>query len=236
MADLNIFDPQPIADQVDLASRHLPVGRVWDRSFDPESNLYKLLLGLSYEFFRIELLYKILAGELDIHQTVELISEWEKSVGLPDECMNIQGTVEERRAQVLQKFTNLGGVQTAEDFKRVAAIFGYDIEVIPAAPGSTFPMIFPFKFWPDGAYAHHTMVVELPEDLADAQVFPYAFPIVFADALPSFIECIFNKLAPANVRVIFKTAEPVVPTSKIRLEVNGARLLLENGQYILLEE
>lgn len=235
MADLNIFDPQPIEDQVDLAARHLPIGRVWDRAFDADSNLHKLLLGLSFEFFRIELLYQILAGDIDIVQTVDLISEWERSVGIPDECLDIEQPLQTRRDQVLQKFTNLGGVQTAADFERVAAIFGYDVTVYPAAPGNTFPMTFPFKFFESGAAAHHTMIVELPEELSEAKTFPYLFPIVFAEALPSFIECIFNKLAPANVRVLFRVTPPEIPTFKFRLEVNGARLLLENESFLLLE-
>lgn len=236
MADLNIFDPQPIEDQVDLVSRHLPVGRVWDRSFDTGSNLHNVLLGLSSEFFRIELLFKIIAGELDILQATDLISEWEMSVGLADQCMNVEQPIETRRAQVLQKFSNLGGVQTKEDFERVAAIFGYDITIISAAPGNTFPMTFPFRLFDSGAGAHHTMVVELPEELSDAKFFPYPFPLEFSEGSLSFLECIFNQLAPANVKVLFRVSEPVEPTSKIRLEINGARLLLESGSFFLLED
>lgn len=251
MANLEIFNPQPAVDQAELVARHLPVGRVWDRAFDPSSNLYQLLLGLSFEFFRIELLFKILAGDVDIVQTANLITEWEQSVGLPDDCLNIQKPIEIRREQVLQKFSNLGGVQMAEDFVRVAAIFGYEVSVRPGSVNAVFPMTFPVGFTPSGKIARHIIYVDLPDELATAEAFPYVFlgpvppategGIPFYLAPPEFLVCIFKKLAPANVDVKFNFVEPAAVGAKLTLESaipeDEFFLLLEgpNSSYLLLE-
>lgn len=236
MANLNIFSPESQDNQAQLLGSHLPVGRIWDNALNPDSNIYSLLMGLSLEFFRFELLIKILADDIDIEQTIDLIEEWEASVGIPDDCLYRNKDLSTRRQQVLQKFSNLGGVQTAADLERVAAIFGYDLTVYPASTANTlFPMTFPFRFFESAKAAHHTIIVELSEELAQAPTFPYIFPVVFADALPSFIECIFSRLVPANVRVLFRIVRPEEPSFKLKREINGARLLLENDKFLLLE-
>lgn len=234
----DLFEPQTIESQANLTARHLPVGRVWDRAFESESNIYRLMLGLSYEFFRLELLSKILDNEINIRQTLDLISTWERSVGIPDCCFCIDETDEVRREQILQKFSNLGGVQTAEDFERVAALFGYDVTVKPAVELAGIPLPVPFEVYSDTKSVKHTIVVETTEELSQAQQIPYTVPFVLEDRIPFFLECIFERLAPANVDVIFKIVKPSPDVgSKLLIEDGGDDLyLLETGDFILLED
>lgn len=234
-ASLDIFEPQDSEDQADLLAAHLPVGRVWQAAHNSSTNLYKLLTGLSLAIFRLELLVKILSDEIDILQTVQLIQEWERSVGIPDDCFDREDTLEVRRQNVLRKFSNLGGVQTAVDFERIAAIFGIEVTVIPGGPISTFPLIFPFIFFSSAKAAKHSIIVKVPEEVKDAEDFPYTFPLEFKTGIPGFLWCIFQKLAPANVKVIFQVEREVSLALQLLTE-DGTPLLTESGRYIYLEQ
>lgn len=236
MPDISIFSPEPSADQVMALANHLPVGRIWDRCIDQNSNIYKLLAGLSLEFFRLELLDKIFSDEIDILQTVSLIAEWEKSVGLPDACFSTKNElIEIRRQQVLQKFSNLGGVQSAEDFERVAAIFGYDIDIVPGSAGSTFPLVLPYTLFSESG-GKHTIVIKISEEELSGDYFPLTLPYTLGSLQPPFfLKCIFEKLAPANVDVKFVGVQPPPPPVDYLGTEGGDLITTEAGDLILIE-
>ena len=143
-------------------------------------------------------------AELNINKTNQLILDWERSVGIPDNCFSNTGNIAQRRANVLQKFSNFGGVQKEEDFVRVAEFYGFDINITP--PGGaigSYPLTFPITFFDSMRSATHTIFVEIL-NYSDSDVgFPLEFPLQFSDGGTSFLQCIFDVLAPANVQVIF---------------------------------
>lgn len=200
----NLFNPYSVDDNSLMLAHHLPKGRLWSSGFDINSNIGKLIRGLCVEFYRLEVLTKSISDEIDVNLADELLPDWEKSVGIPDDCFNTQTTIAERRNQVLLKLGNFGGVQKAEDFVRVAALFGFDIKIIP--PGGelgTFPLIFPIPFFDSARSATHTIFVQILDyDGSDIE-FPLEFPIEFSSGGTSFLKCIFEVLAPANVQVVF---------------------------------
>lgn len=200
-----IFNPHTVDENAFLLASHLPQGRLWGNAFKPESIFGKLILGLAVEFYRFEVLVNQLYGEMDINQANELLVDWEKSVGLPDSCFNTTVSIVERRKQVLQKFSNFGGVQKAEDFVRVGAVFGFDLTVTPYILEALFPIVFPLEFAATPKEARHTILVIINGDLSGGEFFPLPFPIPFSSGGRNFLQCIFNVLAPANVRVIIKT-------------------------------
>lgn len=65
---------------------------------------------LSDELARIGLRVQDYFTEIDPRSTNELFEEWKKLVGLPDECTPADITPTELRNQVVQKFTNIGGL------------------------------------------------------------------------------------------------------------------------------
>ena len=199
-----LFNPHTVDENAYLLASHCPQGKLWSNVFKPESVLGKLILGLAMEFYRFEVLVNQLYGEMDINQANELLIEWEKSVGLPDECFSTTVPIAQRREQVRQKFSNFGGVQTAADFERVAAVFGIDVTVIPGSQSGTFPLTFPIIFSASEKEARHTILVIINGDLTGADTFPLTFPIPFSAGV-EFLQCIFDVLAPANVNVIIKT-------------------------------
>lgn len=207
MSKLSLFDPFDIINQALMLAKHLPVGRVWSAGFNPDSNLGKLIKGLAIEFYRLEVLTQKISAEFDINQTNELLLEWEKSVGIPDDCFSTNTSLEQRRLQVLEKFSNFGGVQKAEDFERVAAVFGYTVTVIPASTTVSyplFPLTFPLSFNESMTMVRHTVYIQYTGPMAE--FFPLEFPIPFQIPIEPFLSCIFDKLAPANVKIIFQYA------------------------------
>lgn len=200
-----LFNPHTVDENAFLLASHFPQGTLWLNAFKPESNFGKLVLGLAMEFYRFEVLVNKLYGEMDINQANELLIEWEKSVGLPDDCFSTTVPIAQRREQVRQKFSNFGGVQKAEDFVRVGAVFGFDLTVTPLSLYAVFPLTFPIFFTGDAKEARHTILVVINGDVSGSDVFPLPFPIPFSSGGRIFLQCIFEVLAPANVNVIIKT-------------------------------
>lgn len=173
---------------------------MWFAKFDRSTNLGKLVFALGMEFYRLELLLDNVATEFDVNQTVQLIEEWEESVGIPDPCFGQGETLEERREFVLLKLTNYNGVQTEADFLRVINLFGRTAEIRLISPNAVFPQTFPIIFSPTVAAATHTMIV----DFAGArEVFPLPFPLPFESVITGVVECLLRTLRPANVDLIF---------------------------------
>ena len=208
MTQINLFNPYSVDENALILAQHLPIGRVWERGFSPDSNLGKFLLGLAAEFYRFEVLSSDFVNEMDIEQTNQLLIEWEKSLGLPDECFISADykTDAERRIDILQKFSKFGGVQTASDFVRVAAAFGISVEVYYGAAGGgiEFPLTFPIFFvsYADYTEESHTIIVVIDGIYSTGYSFALPFPIPFSSGPRNFLQCIFQKLAPANVNVI----------------------------------
>lgn len=202
MTKLNLFDPYIIDEQALMLASHLPIGRVWQKGFSPDSNIGKLIRGLGIEFYRMQVLAQNVSIEMDINQANELLIEWEKSVGLPDSCFATNISTTERRKQIEQKFSNFGGVQVAEDFVRVASVFGFNIEAYPGMEDGGFPLTFPIVFFDTIKAAKHSIVILILGTLAGDTFFPLPYPIPFSTGGTTFLQCIFDKLAPANVEVI----------------------------------
>lgn len=197
-----LFDPISIEDQHFLLASHLPPGDIWRNAFDPEDDFGKMFLGLAVEFYRFQVLEKKLFTEMDIDEAEELLTNWEKSVGLPDSCFDINVNSTQRRKQIDQKFSKFGGVQTKADFIRVADFFGFPISILTGKAVGTFPLQFPVLFFTDTKAAVHTLFIIVQDVTAGSKQFALPFPIPFSVGGKSFLQCIFNKLAPANVNVI----------------------------------
>jgi len=64
---------------------------------------------------------------------LDMLPEWEASLGLPDPCAGDTPTIAQRRAQVVARLADSGGSSVAY-FVRFAANLGYDISVTEYAP------------------------------------------------------------------------------------------------------
>lgn len=199
---INQFTPTQAIDQGFKLARYLPNGKAWEAKNDNQKNLHALLLGWGAELYRLEATIQLLSNDFDINQTQELIREWETSVGIPDECFEIDDTVslETRRLNILNKFNGLA-IQTAESFEDLAALYGFDVTVTAGFDAAFFPYTFPFIFFASDKEARFTIIVNSLEDIISS--FPYTFPFEFVGESLDLLKCLFSKIKPANCIIIY---------------------------------
>lgn len=197
-----LFKPASLEDHQFLLASWCPEGRFWQKAFDANDPLGGLLQGLAMEFYRFQVLEQKLFGEMNIGKADELLVEWERSVGIPGECFRNTADIATRRIQIEQIFSKFGGVQTAADFVRVGAAFGYDLNIVPGGTAGVFPLDFPIIFSSSVKAGKHTIFIEVENDLSGESTFPIPFPIPFSSGAKDFLQCVFDSLAPANVAVV----------------------------------
>ena len=197
---LNAIDSE---DQCHMLARHMPKGEMWVGARDADTNIGKLVCGLAVEYYRLGVLIEEEIKEFDIDQTVNLLEEWEQSVGIPSSVFDIDGvSIENRRKNIKYLFTNFWGVQTAGDFETVASFFDFNVKVEPANKKFTFPLEFPIYFFTDLSVLFSIIVMtESNED--DRSYFPLYFPYYFSDGGIDFLRRLFELLAPAHAAVRF---------------------------------
>jgi len=90
----------------------LPRGAAW--AADAGTRLSNLMAGLADELARVDARSVTLIEESDPRTTLELLTDWERVFGLPDECLLVLPTdISERRVLVAQKAVAIGGQSEA---------------------------------------------------------------------------------------------------------------------------
>jgi uncharacterized protein YmfQ (DUF2313 family) len=100
---------------------------------DPDTDWGRLLQGLALEFERVEERSDSLIRESDPRSTLELLQDWERAYGLPDACAAGGYTIQERRAALVARVTDIGR-QDADYYRALAAELGYDVDVTEFHP------------------------------------------------------------------------------------------------------
>lgn len=203
-----LFKSHSAENHTQALANFLPDGDLYFAKNINDSLTRKLLRGLVGSFEGAEQLLVLWDKEMDVRYTVQLLEEWERTVGIPDECFNTDGTMDQRRTNVLIKLSALG-VQTEADFINLAALFGIPIEIWHGIDHGGFVFDFPMIFFPTAQAARYTMIVRYY--LEESTGFTYDFPIEFGTAILAFLQCLFAKLVPANVDVIWMESEFPIP-------------------------
>jgi len=193
-----------IDDQAKSLANYLPGGKLFRIKNFKNSNFRNLLIGLAGELFTADGYLRSYSQEILPDQTVLFIDEWEKALGIPDDCFFGNGTLDERRRDILVKLAS-SGIQTAQDFVDLAALFGVSVIVKAGVDGSVptlFPMTFPLLFSGDITHLRFTIIIQFT--VLDTSRFPLYFPFIFGSELIVTLECLFNKLRPANCALIFE--------------------------------
>jgi uncharacterized protein YmfQ (DUF2313 family) len=115
----------------------MPRGLAWPK--DTAAVMAKSMSGLAPMWARHTLQNNNLLVDAFPSTTLQLLPEWESALGLPDPCAGESPTIQQRRAQVVARFTN-GGGQSLPYFVQFAASHGYDVsiqEFAPARAGQT---------------------------------------------------------------------------------------------------
>lgn len=104
----------------------LPPGRAWNRQ--PDSVLAKLFEALGVELAQVEQRGEELIAECDPRTTAELLTDWERMLGLPDECTGPLDSLTLRRNAILIRLAEIGG-QSISYFVALAARLGIPITI-----------------------------------------------------------------------------------------------------------
>jgi len=194
-----IFERRDKEQYTDSLSAYLPGGELFAARFDNKSNLYKLMRGLACELFNANgflIEYDILPDK-----TEKFLDEWESTVGIPDDCFDGLGDLNTRRRDILVKLAS-SGIQTDQDFIDLALVFGKEVTVESAAENAFPPYDVPFT--PVSLPEARFLIIIQGVNLISG-VPPYDVPFTPGKG-ESLLECIFNKLKPANCSILFRNS------------------------------
>lgn len=120
--------PEFDADDYALAlARLAPTGEVWPKG--PGSTFTLTMQALAGSPARNHAAANALLVDAFPATAVDLLPEWEATVGLPNACSPIAGTDEERQRQVMAKLADTGGASWAY-FSGILAAFGYTDQTV----------------------------------------------------------------------------------------------------------
>lgn len=109
----------------------MPRGLVWPR--DPTAVMAQVINGLAPTWVRHTQANNDLLVDAFPATAVELLPEWEATLGLPDPCAGPSPTLQGRQQQVVARLTNSGG-QSVPYFIAYAKTLGYAVTVTEFAP------------------------------------------------------------------------------------------------------
>lgn len=184
----------------------MPPGEAWRT--ETGSALSALLSVFAAEFAKIDARALDLLNEADPRSTLELLTEWEKAVGLPDPCIGTPTNLNERRALVHQRLTSRGG-QSVAFFSEIAEKLGYDIRIDEHRPftcglsecGGTDQCGEPeIRFW------WHVAVLGAKVVWFECGVSICPDPMAKLEIGAELI-CIFTRLKPAHTHLTFGVEE-----------------------------
>lgn len=168
-----------------------------------DSNLYKLLKGLSKSFKDIDDLFTKDFNNLNILycDNEEFLSLWESNVGIPDNIFKktTELSFEERRNQVLTKLRSLG-VLTIEDMKALAILLGLNVTIQKGVNAIYPPYTPPFIPLSEDGIRFVLMIKSTDFDISAYP--PYTPPFIPKGTNDLLIN-LFEAVKPANVKLIF---------------------------------
>ena len=121
-----MVQPVGIAEYRQQLLELLPRGKAWPR--EPGTVLARLMTAEAATLSEIDRVAVGLLAELNPGTTLALLEDWERSVGLPDECTDLETTIPARRAALLDKIVNRSNMSRAT-YERIAAEFGIEITI-----------------------------------------------------------------------------------------------------------
>lgn len=205
-----LFKTRTSAEHTRITADYLPNGWTWIAKRINDSNLYKLLYGLSIEFSRLEQKMNEIAEGWLLDRSAGLLETWEKTLGIPDGKIPGTTDTENRRRQTLMKLVS-EGIKTNSDYVFLIDVLGIQVTVYPG-----------YYFWlnPDVRVptfssekeARFTLVIEADIPLSDPitlpDFFPVSFPWYFRTSTYNVVQQYLLDVIPANVQLIWITTEP----------------------------
>lgn len=180
-----------------LLTALLPRGLAW---VDAANNkLGDLLLALADELARVDARESDLLDEADPRTTYEMLSDWEAAFGLPDPCVTVSLTLEQRLDSLYAKVTNEGG-QSRQFFIDLAASLGYDITITEFDPFTVESTVDELLYNDDWQFAWQ---VNAPDETVNYFTVNSDVDTALANWGNQRLECGISRLKPAHTTIIF---------------------------------
>jgi uncharacterized protein YmfQ (DUF2313 family) len=194
------------ADYLWQFQRLLPRGRVWHRGWGTAQA--EQLITLMPQWVRLHVTAAGLLGDAFPCSTVQLLPEWEATLGLPDPCVQPPNTmIQQRQAAVCAKFAARGGC-SQQYFIDLAASLGYDITITTYAPFRAGVSRVGTPLY-SSAWASAWMIeiIGAPDAITYFRAGISAVGERLADWTVSELQCLFEAIAPANTVPLFEYFE-----------------------------
>ncbi|MFB5641818.1 YmfQ family protein [Kluyvera ascorbata] len=178
----------------------MPPGRAWPRSATSVQVAVRRALARSYQRSDADA-QRLLVGAFPSTATI-MLSEWEGTLGLPDDCaIGESGGVSDRQRAVVAKLISTGGLNR-DYYIRVAAALGYTITITQFRPAMSGMSVCGDALngdeWP------FTWRINAPQTTIK---YSLAGASYCGDPLASWgnkqLECSINKIAPSHLNIIF---------------------------------
>lgn len=188
-------------EQARVLANYIRSDKLHEAKNDVNSNLYKILLGLAVGWVDFRETVNQVVDNYNIYNSVELLEEWEQAVGIPDDIFFVAKDIETRRKNILLKIAG-SRAETALQFENVAKILGFDVRCESAYQYCRFPLRFPIIFT-NQSNMPFLMIITIDEKYKPA-TFPFKFPIKFKGDSALILKLFFDKIKPANTKLIFR--------------------------------
>tara|TARA_R110000751_G_scaffold93960_1_gene183426 strand:- start:3599 stop:4888 length:1290 start_codon:yes stop_codon:yes gene_type:complete len=183
---------------------YLPSGDAFKASKITDSNLHALISGFIQEYARMELVVNAMPDEWFPDTTETLIANWERTMGIPDDCFPASDDIQTRRDYIIYKLAALG-LQTSLDFEAFAKVLRLNIKVRSgidhmAIASGGYGTENPVQTFSSVTLARNTIVVtENTSPLA----FDYDFDFPFTTIEKTILQCVLAKAKPAHCDIRF---------------------------------
>lgn len=231
-----------LEEQADILGNNLPYSKLFEGKDIEGSNIRALLKGMSPEFMSLRFEVLKLTKELFLATSENQISEWEAEYGIPDDVFLGNGSLEERKTDIIAKLfiQNLvrkrNGDVSMQDFKDIAKLFGSDVSIDTGKSRGTFPLTFPIIFG-DAKSLKFRIILNFGQR-SGSNVFPLSFPFFFEVNKNDLLVRVLKKIKPANVVIqeVYNGELPPEPPSTILKFSDGSLAVLATGEYISFSE
>lgn len=180
----------------------LPPGPAWDPDLYPLPD--RVVRAVADELARIDARANDLRAEMFPGSVRELLPDWERVMGLPDECLGHTAAAGERVREVVRRFADVGR-QDAPYFEEIARRLGYpDVRIAEwRTPRYGFARFGAARF--GGWGCQFVWVVHLGVRRTVDPLFGTAqFGVRFGASATDIVECVIRRYAPAHTVVFFE--------------------------------
>lgn len=200
---------------------HFPFGHAWVALVTVGKIMYLLVKAISQAFEDAWAFLGLTSRELDYRTTTQMLVEWETAVGLPDNCLPVGQTVEERRQWIAFRLNKRRWSRLA-DWYELAALFGLQVRITPGfevQKPSLFKQVFPIpvRLLPKlGRFRVYIDVLGqeyggFPYD--GTSITEHKFPIPLGGYTGDFggFQCMIERVKPANVLIVWNEFPAIPP-------------------------